>query len=87
MDEQGVVGLLDWLDAAGLRGWLGGGWGVDALVGRVTRPHQDVDLVVTEGQLGDVLALLGADGYAVAEDWLPVRAAVPSAPPRRADSR
>jgi lincosamide nucleotidyltransferase A/C/D/E len=28
--------------------WLAGGWGVDALLGRVTRPHKDIDLVVPQ---------------------------------------
>ena len=34
------------LDAAGLEHWLFGGWAVDFLVGRRTRPHEDVDLAV-----------------------------------------
>ena len=27
--------------------WVDGGWGVDALVGAVTRRHRDVDLIVS----------------------------------------
>ena len=34
------------LDGAGVDHWLFGGWGVDFWVGRVTRPHHDVDLAV-----------------------------------------
>ncbi|WP_076260242.1 nucleotidyltransferase domain-containing protein [Intrasporangium flavum] len=34
------------LDASGFEHWLFGGWGVDFLVGRRTRPHDDVDLAV-----------------------------------------
>jgi hypothetical protein len=34
------------LDAAGLEHWLFGGWAVDFLVGRRTRPHEDVDLAM-----------------------------------------
>src|SRR5438477_4113231 len=30
----------------GCRFWLEGGWGVDALVGRQTRPHRDLDIDV-----------------------------------------
>ncbi|WP_323097604.1 nucleotidyltransferase domain-containing protein [Intrasporangium sp. YIM S08009] len=33
-------------DASGLDHWLFGGWAVDFLVGRRTRPHDDVDLAV-----------------------------------------
>jgi hypothetical protein len=34
------------LDAAGIDHWLFGGWAVDFWVGRITRPHHDVDLAV-----------------------------------------
>lgn len=30
----------------GIKIWLDGGWGVDALLGRKTRPHEDVDIVI-----------------------------------------
>lgn len=30
--------------------WVAGGWGVDALVGRQTRRHRDLDIVVDENQ-------------------------------------
>jgi hypothetical protein len=39
-----VVDVLERLDRAGVPVWLDGGWGVDALVGRQTRPHRDLDL-------------------------------------------
>ncbi|HET8987787.1 MAG TPA: hypothetical protein VFN43_04675 [Humibacillus sp.] len=38
-----VSGLLD---AAGIDHWLFGGWAVDFWVGRITRAHHDIDLVV-----------------------------------------
>ena len=34
------------LDAHGLPFWVDGGWGVDALIGRQTRDHSDLDLAV-----------------------------------------
>jgi len=34
------------LEAANVRYWLAGGWGVDALVGRQTRTHRDLDVVI-----------------------------------------
>jgi bifunctional DNase/RNase len=37
--------LVEVLDAARVRFWLIGGWGVDFLAGRVTRSHGDVDAV------------------------------------------
>jgi polyisoprenoid-binding protein YceI len=36
--------VLDALHRVGCRFWVEGGWGVDALVGRQTRPHRDLDI-------------------------------------------
>jgi lincosamide nucleotidyltransferase A/C/D/E len=41
-----VLDILDRLDVAGIEWWVDGGWGVDALLGAETRPHDDLDLVV-----------------------------------------
>src|ERR1700730_3780500 len=41
------------------RWWIGGGWGVDALVGRQTRKHVDLDLVTSDAA-GDIDAVVGA---------------------------
>jgi lincosamide nucleotidyltransferase A/C/D/E len=41
-----VVRLLDAFEAAKVKAWLDGGWGVDALLGRQRRTHDDLDLVV-----------------------------------------
>ena len=68
-----VLAVLGALHAAGRRVWVGGGWGVDALVGRQTRPHRDLDLAVDADHLEPVLDLLASRGYAVETDWLPVR--------------
>jgi lincosamide nucleotidyltransferase A/C/D/E len=38
--------VADAIEAAGLTYCLMGGWGVDALLGRQTRPHLDLDVVV-----------------------------------------
>ena len=37
VDAADVIGVLDALDEAGVRSWVGGGWGVAALAGRQTR--------------------------------------------------
>src|SRR5215203_4624831 len=34
------------LDAAALEHWFFGGWAVDLWVGRLTRPHEDIDVLV-----------------------------------------
>jgi lincosamide nucleotidyltransferase A/C/D/E len=46
MDAAKVLEILDRLDAAGVEWWVNGGWGVDALLGRETRPHNDLDFAI-----------------------------------------
>jgi lincosamide nucleotidyltransferase A/C/D/E len=41
------------------RWWIGGGWGVDALVGRQTRKHVDLDLVISDDE-DDIDVVVGA---------------------------
>jgi lincosamide nucleotidyltransferase A/C/D/E len=72
-DADEVVAVLEVLRDAGCRAWVGGGWGVDALAGRQTRPHRDLDLAVDAGHLDAGLAALQALGYTVETDWLPNR--------------
>lgn len=57
-----VVAILDALAAADVDTWVSGGWGVDALAGRQTRIHRDLDLILDfadEPRAVDVLASLG----------------------------
>jgi lincosamide nucleotidyltransferase A/C/D/E len=53
------------LDLAGVSWWLAGGWGVDALIGRQSRHHGDLDLCVEVASDGEAraVAVLGALGY------------------------
>ncbi|MFD5827637.1 nucleotidyltransferase domain-containing protein [Lentzea sp. NPDC060358] len=71
MTAEDVLEILAAL--AGTDVWVGGGWGVDALVGRQTRPHGDLDLMHREEQEPRVLAVLGALGFAETLSWRPVR--------------
>lgn len=59
-----VPEVLGALDDAGVRAWLAGGWGVDALLEEQTRPHGDLDLVFDADHDGErraieALALIG----------------------------
>ncbi|MEP6976417.1 MAG: hypothetical protein ABI948_00030 [Thermoleophilia bacterium] len=58
-----VVALYRDLQANGVRVWLMGGWGVDALLGRQTRPHHDVDLLVEVASLERLRARLDELGF------------------------
>jgi len=51
------------LDNLGIRIWIDGGWGVDALLGEQTRPHTDLDIVIQQKDLQKVLELLRKRGY------------------------
>ena len=64
MPASRVLVVLDALAAAGAQAWVGGGWGVDALIGRQTRQHQDLDLVLSNDhveylKVADVLTRAG----------------------------
>ena len=43
-----VLEMLDLLATTGVSVWIAGGWGVDALIGRQTRRHYDLDLVISD---------------------------------------
>ena len=43
--------------------WLDGGWGVDALLGKETRAHQDLDIVIQQKDLAVFCDLLKSRGY------------------------
>ena len=73
MNELDVLELLGHLRAAGVRVWLDGGWGIDALLGQVSRPHADVDLVVELAALARVGQVLGVAGFELTEDLTPTR--------------
>lgn len=68
-----VVQVLDVLDDSRVPHWVGGGWGVDVLVGRQTREHRDLDLAVDADHLEMCLQTVNDLGYAMEIDWLPVR--------------
>ena len=86
MTASDVLEVLGRLDAAGLRVWVDGGWGVDALVGETTREHADLDLVVAAPELGAIRSLLGEVGYrTVLRDWLPTAIALADGQGREVD--
>lgn len=65
MDAAEVVRLLDLLDAEGVTVWLDGGWGVDALLERETRVHDDLDLVAELADVRRLTQVLESAGYEV----------------------
>jgi lincosamide nucleotidyltransferase A/C/D/E len=63
MDAQSVLAVVDLLEADGIDVWLDGGWGVDALLERQTRGHDDLDLVVELAHAVRIIELLEGLGY------------------------
>lgn len=43
--------------------WIDGGWGVDALLGRQTRPHSDLDIALKHSDVPALHKLLEMRGY------------------------
>ena len=76
MSARDVLTVLATMDDAGVCCWLDGGWGVDALLGRQTRQHNDLDLVVVSTDLAGARSVLTAQGFAVLRDWLPTTLAM-----------
>lgn len=73
MTADEVVEVVGWLESGGVTYQVNGGWGVDGLVGRQTRRHQDLDLFVDAEHEDALVHWLSTRGYRVSEDWRPVR--------------
>jgi hypothetical protein len=58
-----LASAADALESAGVEHWFFGGWGVDLWVGRVTRPHEDIDVLVLRREQPEVDAALTAAGW------------------------
>jgi lincosamide nucleotidyltransferase A/C/D/E len=63
MTRQDVVAIYQLLAARGIEVWVDGGFCVDALVGRATREHNDLDIAVERRDADALCAVLGNDGF------------------------
>ena len=63
MSEADVVEVLGWLGEREVAVWLGGGWGVEALVGEQTRDHKDLDLIVRDDHVSRMSGVLIEHGF------------------------
>lgn len=85
MHADDVLHILDLLRRAGAEVWVGGGWGIDALVGEQSRDHRDLDLMHRQEQEPAVVAALAAAGFVESLDWRPVRFVVTAPDGREVD--
>ena len=55
--------FLNLFDELGIKVWIDGGWGVDALLGECTREHQDLDIMISWEDSAILTAALSARGF------------------------
>ncbi|GIE78619.1 hypothetical protein Aph02nite_45690 [Actinoplanes philippinensis] len=63
MDAEEQLESIAEVASLGLEVWLRGGWAMDFFLGRVTRPHLDVDWFVWAPDAGRLSAALTSRGY------------------------
>ena len=86
-----VQRIVDALETAGCQPCLAGGWGIDALLGRITRRHDDIDVIIDQGTDTAAQRALAELGYCevrtgvAAGPYMPVRTVVRDPPGRTVD--
>jgi lincosamide nucleotidyltransferase A/C/D/E len=80
-----LLAVVERLEGAGVRVWLDGGWGVDALVGEQSRDHDDLDVVIALHDAGAAMPALAPLGYTLLVDERPTRFVVRAPDDRRID--
>jgi lincosamide nucleotidyltransferase A/C/D/E len=63
MTAQAAIELIQFFEHNQIVVVLDGGWGVDALLGRQSRPHSDLDIVIAYPDAVPLRALLESRGY------------------------
>jgi lincosamide nucleotidyltransferase A/C/D/E len=69
MTASDVVEVVDLLESRAIDVWLDGGWGVDALLEAVTRPHDDLDIVVRIEDVDPLNDALAKRGFHLVKRW------------------
>ena len=66
MQAHDVVDIYQQLDQIGVTLWIDGGWAVDAVIGRETRSHNDLDIAVEARYVSALRDFLEQRGYRAA---------------------
>ena len=69
ISAEDAASIYRHLSDHGMRVWLLGGWGIDALLREQTRPHKDLDIIVLVDEVVRMRALLARGGYRLKELW------------------
>lgn len=65
--------IVDMLKSLNIRYWIEGGWGIDVLIGKQTRPHRDIDVDFDADYENVLLDRLTGMGYQIITDARPTR--------------
>lgn len=68
MNAEEVVKLCKLFQKNKIKIWIDGGWGIDALLSKQTRPHNDLDIAVRHKNVSKITRLLQAEGYQEIKD-------------------
>ncbi|OUM93155.1 MAG: hypothetical protein BAA04_13000 [Firmicutes bacterium ZCTH02-B6] len=63
MPASDAIWLYNLLENAGIPVWIDGGWAVDAVLGRQTREHGDLDIALEDRFLDRLRAVLAEHGF------------------------
>ena len=69
LTSEQAVELCAELECVRVRYWVMGGWGVDALLGRETRAHKDLDVLALLEDLPQLRQLFEDKGFAMSHVW------------------
>jgi lincosamide nucleotidyltransferase A/C/D/E len=69
MNAQDALALYTVLREHGVRVWIDGGWGIDALLERQTRSHKDLDVFVAFDDLATMTNVLSRRGFSLKVIW------------------
>lgn len=75
MPAEYVMDLYELFENNGVKIWVDGGWGVDALLGEQTREHSDLDIAIDHKDEDKMRELLEKLGYKIVQtndrtDWV-----------------
>lgn len=63
MEANDVIELYNLFQENGIEVWIDGGWGVDALLGKQTRSHKDLDIAIYDKDKSKLRKLLEEREY------------------------
>jgi lincosamide nucleotidyltransferase A/C/D/E len=75
-NESDVIDVLDLMATRQVPVWVAGGWGIDALIGRKTRDHMDLDLACRAEDETTIINALQERGYRIVLAYRPARLAL-----------